>query len=297
MIRVGTCSWAEKTLLSSGDFYPKDIKDTADRLQYYSSQFSTVEVDSTYYAIPSIKNAFLWAQRTPGEFLFHIKVFGALTGHGIAPKTLPKDLLAILPQKDRDQKNVYIREPEILQIIARRFIDVLNPLKKAGKLGIIVFQFPPWFHYNTSHLDYILNCKDLMKDMQIGVEFRQGSWLMPERSSSVFDFLIKHRITYIIADEPQYGNLATVPFLPETTADSAYFRFHGRNKTNWLKKGIETSLRYDYLYSEEELRTFIPHIKGIDKKVKTTYAMFNNCHGGFAMRNGLRLKELLKNSD
>ncbi len=118
-----------------------------------------------------------------------------------------------------------------------------------------------------------------------------------DRAHSVFEFLKENKITYITADEPQYGSLATIPFLPHVTTDIAYFRFHGRNKQNWLKKGIETSLRYDYFYSDDELRDFIKPILRASKTVKSTFAMFNNCHGGFAMKNALRLKELLKDHE
>jgi len=69
---------------------------------------------------------------------------------------------------------------------------------------------------------------------------------------------------------------------------------HGRNKENWLKKGVETSLRYSYLYSDEELKEFILHIQSSAKRAKVTYVMFNNCHGGFAMRNAEMMKALIK---
>ena len=202
-------------------------------------------MDSTYYAIPNIRNVNLWAQRTPDNFTFHIKVYGALTGHGIDPKTLPKDILNLLSEKDRTNKHVCIKEPDLLKTIAERFIEPLYPLSKADKLGVLVFQFPPWFQYRTQNLDYILYCKTIMKSMPVAVEFRHGSWLTSEKVDSVLHFLRKHQLTYITADEPQYDSLATVPFLPDVTTDIAYFRFHGRNKGNWLKKGVETSKRYD----------------------------------------------------
>jgi uncharacterized protein YecE (DUF72 family) len=77
----------------------------------------------------------------------------------------------------------------------------------------------------------------------------------------LYQFLTTNQITYIPADEPQYGNLATIPFVPQLTTDIAYFRFHGRNRENWLKKGVETSLRYAYLYSDNELKEFTPSIR------------------------------------
>jgi uncharacterized protein YecE (DUF72 family) len=250
-------------------------------------------VDSTYYAIPDIKNTYLWVDRTPENFIFHIKVYGALTGHGIDPKTLPKDIFRLLSEKDRTERNIYIKEPYLLKAMSEKFRDSLAPLMKANKLGVLVFQFPPWFQYKISNLDYILDCKELMQDLKMAVEFRHGSWLEPDRVDSVLQFLRKHQLTYIAADEPQYGNLATIPFLPDVTTDIAYFRFHGRNKENWLKRGIETSLRFAYSYSDDELRDFIPSMQRVDKRAKVTYAMFNNCHGGFAVRNAIRMKELL----
>jgi uncharacterized protein YecE (DUF72 family) len=293
MIHVGTCSWTEKTLIQSGEFYPRGIRTAEGRLRYYASQFDTVEVDSTYYAIPDIKNTHLWVDRTPENFIFHIKIYGALTGHGIDPKTLPKDIFRLLSEKDRTERNIYIKEPYLLKAMSEKFRDSLAPLMKANKLGILVFQFPPWFQYKTSNFDYILNCKELMQELQMAIEFRHGSWLEPDRVDSVLQFLRKHQLTYIAADEPQYGNLATIPFLPDVTTDIAYFRFHGRNKENWLKRGIETSLRFAYSYSDDELRDFIPSMQRVDKRAKVTYAMFNNCHGGFAVRNAIRMKELL----
>jgi uncharacterized protein YecE (DUF72 family) len=292
MIHVGTCSWTEKTLLQSGEFYPGAARTAEDRLRYYASCFDTVEVDSTYYAIPSKHTTYLWAGRTPENFIFHIKAYGALTGHGIDPKTLPKDIFDHLSEKDKTGTHIYIKEPHLLQTIADRFKEALLPLQQSHKLGVLVFQFPPWFHYKTENFDFILNCKERMPGLSLAVEFRHGSWLTADRDSSTLRFFREHQLTYITADEPQFGNLATIPFSPNVTSETAYFRFHGRNSENWLKKGIETSLRYAHLYSEKELKEFMPSLHGADKKAKVTYTMFNNCHGGFAMRNALRMKEL-----
>jgi uncharacterized protein YecE (DUF72 family) len=294
MIHIGTCSWTEKTLIKSGEFYPKEVKSAEDRLRYYAASFDTVEVDSSYYAIPDIKNAMVWAERTPGNFIFHVKAFGALTGHGVDPKTLPAEVISALPSADRDKKYVYIKDPELLQIIGRRFTGSLAPLTGAGKLGVVVFQFPPWLHYTEGNLDHIVGRVSLINGLRAAVEFRHGSWLSPGNRETVMDFLRGHGITYVPADEPQYGNLATVPFFPMASTDTAYFRFHGRNKENWLKKGLETSLRYDYLYSEEELKEFIPPLLAANEKISVVFAMFNNCHGASAIRNARRMQEIIR---
>jgi uncharacterized protein YecE (DUF72 family) len=294
MILIGCCSWTEKTLIRSGEFYPKGIKSAEERLRYYAGQFSTVEVDSSYYSIPDKGNAALWAVRTPDDFVFHVKAFGALTGHGIDPKTLPHDIASVLPPSELDKRNIYIKSPEMLKIVGERFVEVLSPLREKNKLGMIVYQYPPWFRYNTENLRYLLSCKKLMDGLDLAVEFRHGSWLTPQRAGTVLDFLRENGITFIAADEPQYGTLATVPFIPAVTTETAYFRFHGRNRENWLKRGLETSLRYDYFYSDDELKELAEQVIEASRKTKKVCAMFNNCHGASAMKNARRLKEILK---
>jgi uncharacterized protein YecE (DUF72 family) len=294
MIRVGTCSWTEKSLIKSGEFYPKGMKTAEERLRHYARGFSTVEVDSTYYAIPNAATSSLWAERTPQEFVFHIKAYGALTGHGVDPRTLPPDIAKSRPAAEGDGKYVYVKSPAMLESIAGRFRDSLSPLISAGKLGVIVFQFPPWFQYSTAHMDRLVDCKRLMQGLDIAVEFRHGSWLLPERAKPLLRFLSENSLTYVSADEPQYGNLATVPFMPAVTTDIAYFRFHGRNRENWLKRGIETSLRYDYLYSDSELEEFAPPVIKSAATAQTVFTMFNNCNGASAVKNAISFKELLK---
>lgn len=292
-IHAGTCSWAEKSLIESGEFYPKGVSSAEDRLKYYASRFDTVEIDATYYAIPAAHTTGLWAGRTPAGFLFHVKVYGALTGHGIDPRTLPKALRELLPAAERAKRTIHIREPELLKAVADAFVVSLDPLRAAGKLGLLVFQFPPWFWYKPADLDYLLTCRELMGGLPIAVEFRNGSWLTEHHRGEVFTFLRDNGITYVTADEPQYGTMATVPFLPEVTTDIAYFRLHGRNRDAWLKKGGETSHRYDYLYSAAELADFAATAKKVSEKAKTVFLMFNNCRAGHAMKNALEILKIL----
>jgi uncharacterized protein YecE (DUF72 family) len=187
-IFTGTCSWTEKTLITSGEFYPAGTGSPEGRLRYYASRFSTVEVDSTYYAIPPVRSAELWAQRTPEGFKFHIKVYGALTGHAVSPKTLPPELRGLLPDRDRGKESISIREPSLLKAVADAMAGSLAPLRESGKLGLLVFQFPPWFTYKAGSLDYILSCREMMGDMRVAVEFRHGSWLADENATDVRPF-------------------------------------------------------------------------------------------------------------
>ncbi len=224
MIHIGTCSWTEKSLIQSGEFYPKGIATPESRLRYYADSFDTVEVDSSYYAIPDARTTQAWVERTPADFIFHVKAYGALTGHGIDPKSLPVDIVASLPKDEGGKQYVYITEPELLKAVAERFKDALKPLIEARKLGVLVFQFPPWLLYKKSNLDYLLKCQELMEGLPVAVEFRHGSWLTPEKRDSVIHFLREYRLIYVTADEPQYESLATIPFVPDVTGCECLFQ-------------------------------------------------------------------------
>jgi uncharacterized protein YecE (DUF72 family) len=290
VIRIGTCSWAEKSLIESGAFYPTGVSTPEGRLRFYAGHFDTVEVDSSFYAIPTSRMVTAWAERTPPGFLFHVKAYGALTGHSIAPGTLPPELRELVLAADRDQESIQVADPALLRALAQASVTALEPLKAAHRLGFIVFQFPPWFGYKNANLDYLLYCKELMAGLPIAVEFRHGSWLTHHHQGALFDFLRSHKITYITCDEPQYGTLATAPLLPEVTTSIAYLRLHGRNAENWLSHATP---RYDYLYETTELEIFAEVALRLSARARLVFVMFNNCHLGHAAQNALQLQDIL----
>src|SRR4029077_5999874 len=105
-ILVGTASWADKSLVDSGLFYPKRVNSAEARLRYYSTHFPMVEVDSSYYAMPAPQVAQLWAERTPETFVFDIKAFRIFTQHQTPPKVLPPGIREALGSLS-EKKNVY----------------------------------------------------------------------------------------------------------------------------------------------------------------------------------------------
>src|SRR3954467_6962828 len=149
---VGTASWTDKTLLASGG-----CRASADnpekRLAYYAKQFPVVEVDSTYYGPPNEQTTKLWAQRTPAGFTFNIKAFSLLTGHPTKLSAIYKDL-----RPETDKKNLYPDDltPQAYEDVWTRFLSALDPLVSAGKLGAILFQFPPWFTIRRTNKQYLL---------------------------------------------------------------------------------------------------------------------------------------------
>ena len=156
-VRVGTASWTDRTLLESG-WYPPEADTPEKRLRYYARQFALVEVDSTYYALPSRQSAHAWAERTPDGFTFDVKAFSLFTQHPVRVAALPADLRPAAQKAGRDR--IYLKDvdPSLTEEAWDRFLAALDPLRGAGKLGAILLQFPAWFPISRARKDYILSC-------------------------------------------------------------------------------------------------------------------------------------------
>jgi uncharacterized protein YecE (DUF72 family) len=289
VFRVGTASWTDPTLIDSDAFYPASAKTAEDRLRFYAAQFDTVEVDSTYYALPSERNSHLWVARTPDSFLFHFKAFALLTTHPAETNRLPKVLRELLTPEERAKRRLSAPTPDVLDLSFRMFTQALEPLREAGKLGYLVFQFPPWFTATRKNARHIEAVRERLPAHRIAIEFRHASWLAPERRERAFDLLRSHDLAYVIVDEPQVSD--AVPAVCEVTSDQVYVRFHGRNADNWTKKGISVAERYQYLYSERELGDWAKRLR--DLGASTSHVIFNNCYANFGVMNATTMKQLL----
>jgi uncharacterized protein YecE (DUF72 family) len=293
-ILVGTCSWTDPTLIESGRFYPSWARSAEARLQYYASQFPVVEVDSTYYALPNERTSGLWARRTEDKFTFDIKAFRLFTQHPTPQFSLPRDIRQALPAELREKANLYSRDlpEELTKELWSRFEQALLPLDSAGKLGVVLFQFPPWFYPGNEQRDYILSCKERLPQYRIAVEFRHNSWLNEKNIERTLNFLRDNDLPYVCVDEPQ-GFKSSMPPLAEATSDIGLIRFHGRNREMWEKKGVTPAERFNYLYSEEELKEWVPKIKELASKTRQLHVLFNNCYADKAVTNARQVKLML----
>lgn len=292
-ILVGTCSWADKTLVASG-WYRPEAKSPEDRLRYYAEQFPIVEVDSTYYGMPAERNAALWVERTPDDFTFDVKSYALLTHHPAPPRGLPKDLREALPAELQQKRGLYYRDvpPEIRDEVWQRFCSALLPLDSAGKLGTILFQFPPWFLPGRDSADYILEAKERLGQYRMAVEFRNDRWLSERDRERTLKLLSDNGIPYVCVDEPQ-GFRTSVPPVVAVTASVALVRMHGRNYETWERKGIGAAERFDYLYSEEELEEWTPRVRHLAEGAREVHVLMNNCRNDYAVRNARQLAERL----
>lgn len=286
---VGTASWTDPTLVKSDVFYPRALKTAEDRLRFYAEQFNTVEVDATYYALVSERNAELWAERTPPGFVFNIKAFAMLTQHPVDATRLPAAVKTMLPVDQRAAARLRHPPREVLEMAFGMFWSALEPLRAAGKLGYLLFQFPPYFTARPSNLDYIAELKQRMPGAAIAIEFRHNSWLLGGQWAETIRFLERHGLTFVSIDTPP----ATVESVFAVTGSEAYVRFHGRGRENWYKRDGGAAERFKYLYAEAELAPWAERLKSLTG-VRRASVIFNNCYSNFGVMNAATMAQMLK---
>jgi len=155
----------------------------------------------------------------------------------------------------------------------KTFCELMEPLALNGKLGCVLIQLPPRFSFDLSLIEDFF--KLLPANIKFAVEFRDLSWMRDE----TWQLLEQYRIAYTIVDEP------LLPPEVKITSTIAYFRWHGRGTRPW----------YNYRYSPDELKPWIPKVKEAAKKVEAVYAYFNNHYHGYAVENCLQVIEMLGN--
>jgi len=266
VIRCGTCAWSDHE-----EYYPKGLP-AGDRLRYYASHFPLVEVDSSFYHLQPPKWYAAWAAKTPSDFVFNIKAYGAMTRHHREPR-----------QGEEDLGQVF-----------QRFAESVEPMRESGKLKALHFQFPPWFTCTEESREWVHFCREYFEQDLVAVEFRHNSWFLGSNREQTLSFLRRIQAINVICDEPQLGS-GTVPAVVEITDPRlAIVRFHGRNAKTWYIKAQTTAQRFDYNYSQEELAEWVPTIqKEIVPGTDEVHLLMNNNRLNYAVRNALQLMQLL----
>jgi uncharacterized protein YecE (DUF72 family) len=294
-VYTGTCSWTDKTLVQETDWYPERTMSAEDRLRYYAAHFALTEIDSTYYAPPAEQQAALWAERTPDGFRFDVKAYSLLTGHPTKLQSLWKDLRDELPTEVQEKRNLYAKDlsPDAMAEAWRRFESALRPLHDAGRLGAVLFQYPPWFTPRKDNRAEIEALRDRLPEYRVAVEFRSPRWLADERDRERTLGLLEDRgLTFVSVDAPEASGLPRLFAL--TTPDLFVVRFHGRSDSTW-KGGARTAAeRFRYLYSEEELRELAQPIAEVAHEARESHLLMNNCYRDYGVRNAAQLRELLE---
>lgn len=266
MIRIGLAGWGDHDALYA------NVARTQDKLRVYGNTFPIVEVDSSFYAIQPESNYIKWAQETPAHFGFIVKAYQGLTGH----------------QRGKPSH-------DSVEAAFAAFLASIRPLKEAGKLRAVLFQYPPWFDCTKSHVDELRYAKRRMGDMPLALEFRNRTWFESGMRERTLSFMEQEGWAHSICDEPQAG-VGSVPIvLAPTHPELTVVRFHGRNAEGWHSSGEPNwrDVRYLYRYNREELAEWAERLGVLREQTKEICVLFNNNSGGDAAANALELAQLL----
>jgi uncharacterized protein YecE (DUF72 family) len=271
-VRVGTCSWADQSLVKH--WYPRHVKTSEGRLRYYAERFDTVELDASYYRLPEEETVAKWVERTPPGFVFHVKAFAMMTRHPVKLEQLPPELRDAARPDERGRVERPSRE--LRSEVFARFHAALEPFRKAGKLGGILLQFPSYVVCKPASFEYLEWAAGELRGDEPLVEFRHRSWLDDENRERTLAFLEEIGATHVIVDAPKTDARNLVPTVLALTSPTLYVRFHGRNASTWNIRGRSAAERFDYLYPDDELREWAGVACELAGEAKQAFAMFNN---------------------
>jgi uncharacterized protein YecE (DUF72 family) len=262
-VRLGTCSFADEGLLKH--WYPRGVSTPAARLAHYSSRFDTVEVDSPFYHLPDPAVTGRWAQRTPPEFVFHVKAHASMTWH----------------------------EGEPTDEAFAEFRASLEPLELSGKLRGVLLQYHPRFTKSAAGKAELERVPERIAPLVPLIEFRHRSWMEPDVRADTLAFLERTGLAYVSVDTPMTRASNVIARHAVATHPVAYIRFHGRNAKTWNIKAEKSSERFNWMYSAEELEEWVEKLGRLAEEADDVYAMFNNNRDDFAPRSAAILRGLL----
>jgi uncharacterized protein YecE (DUF72 family) len=212
-----------------GLYYPKELPKLK-WLSFYARQFDTVELNNSFYRLPSEKAFKTWRESTPGNFIFAVKISRFIT---------------------------HIKRLKNLGSAVENFVSRTGLL--AGRLGPLLYQLPPSMRRNDEVLKCFLSTLPSASEYQHVIEFRHESWL----DEKVFDILRRHNVGLCVFDMPGIR----CPLV--ATSDFAYIRFHGseglysssysdEELARWAQRiaRLGRNLRISYIYFNNDAEAF-----------------------------------------
>jgi uncharacterized protein YecE (DUF72 family) len=286
-ILFGTTSWADKSLVQSGSFYPKKTLTARERLAFYASRFPLAEVATTYRFPPTPDLSRQWVERTPDGFTFDLRAWSLLTGAPTMPDSLWPDLQDEVRDVSRDQRRLY---PGHLSSDAYeecwvRFAHAIRPLADASKLGVVILQYPSWFSPRPEAWAELALARHRLPDIQLAVEFRSVRWLEGDACEPTLEFLEDHDLGFVCVDGP-FGGPRALPPVNAATSDTAVVRFVGRRQID------DEPWTWPYRYRNDELEEWVPKISDLASSAAEVHVLMDNCCGSDAVDNAAVLASL-----
>ena len=293
-LRVGTSGWNYPSGKGTwnGIFYPpsRGRAKTFDELAYYAEHFDTVEVNSTFYGQPKADVTQSWARRTPPGFEFSVKLYQQFTHPKMYAERVRATVGTALGTDDAG-----VREAAVMALAPPTAGDLdqfkrgIDPLASAGKLGVLLAQFPPSFKSDDRERDYLAGLLRAFSAYPVAVELRHRTW--SDRLGDTLELLNAFNAAWVQIDEPKFRFSIAQNLLPNI-AGCYYMRLHGRNAAAWWQHGASED-RYNYLYTADELRTFTETIGAARHIVKKAYLYTNNHFSAKSVANAVTIKQQL----
>ena len=261
---IGTSGYDYKDW--KGGFYPENLPQSK-FLEYYSTQFNSLELNGTYYRMPTPEQMRNMVKRSGGKVKFTVKAFQDMTHSAYA--------------EAYGNKSRY-------QPLVTEFKKALEPLQNDGLLLCALFQFPQSFHYEKQERIFLDSLLHEVGDLPVVVEMRNTKW----QNDQVYNALKERKVGWCITDNPKLPDLLKLEY--KITSEIAYLRFHGRNARMWYEGDNVT--RYDYMYSDSELQEFIQPVMKLLLNAKVVQLFFNNHAKSQAVINAKKIELLLKSS-
>jgi uncharacterized protein YecE (DUF72 family) len=286
-ILVGTASWADPGFVE--DWYPRGLP-AAKRLSVYAEHFNLVEVNTSFYAIPTPRVVANWVTQTPTDFLFDVKLFQLLSQHKTTLERLPPDLR----KSAKVEKGRVVATPALVRRVVRRIRESIEPLRDEQKLGALLLQMSPSFGPREHALDELDDLIDQFEGCQLAIELRNRGWIKGEYLEATEEFFHSRRVAYVTVDAPVSEHFMAMPPLDVVTDPQlAYLRAHGRNTRGYLY-GKSVAARFDYDYSDAELQELGQRAAKLATLASEVHVIYNNNKSDYALRAAARTREIVE---
>ena len=287
-VRAGTSSWADRSLVRHGGFYPRKTMTATQRLAFYAARLPLAEIATTFRFPPTPELAAQWAARTPDGFVFDVRAWSLLTGSPTLPDSLWSDLVPEVAPTARDRRRLYPAHlsADGLAECWARFRHSLTPLRDSGRLGVVIFRYPSWFTPRPEAWAELAQIPRRMDGMQTAVELRSAKWFENDRAEVTLEWLEAHGVGFVCVDGPSAGERAVPPVVAATT-DTAIVRFCGRRAVEgepWT---------WPYRYGRDELASWLPRLAELAQSSAELHLLLDNTSDTDAVDNALTLLELV----
>ncbi len=286
-IVVGTSSWADPGFVA--EWYPKGMP-ARERLEWYAERFETVELNSSFYAVPEVGTVQRWSEITPDDFVFTVKLHRLLSRHSADVDSLPPDL--------RDGAQVDARgrvalDSKLEEALADAVTEAVEPLREAGKLEGFLLQLSPSFSPRAHEIDELRPLVERLAPTVTAIELRNRNWVDGERAGETIEAIAALGAAWVGVDAPRAEHFTIMPPVDAVTDPRlAYLRMHGRNADGYVS-GRSVAERFGWNYSDSELEEIAGRATELAETAGIVNVAFNNNRGADAPTSARRMREIL----